>query len=262
MANSKPGYVFMHQILAVLKDTKNKSSAVVKDLTDAFSKRARYEGIRIQTEWTDAERAVKPAEIKEVQYTVDEEFKWIVPIIAQAIDTEVTKNEGNMVSDVTAELVIGGKVIGKFGAVTLMDLEKRVRELRELFGKIPVLDQSHDWIPDDQSGRNILVTKHQQVADVTDKVPTSFTTETTTGKDGGKTEKNVREFLDKKVGFKTTTRYAGMYTPAQQSAILSRLDETLMAIQAATTLANRGEVEQKHVGEVLLNYILGYNDNN
>jgi len=261
MANAKQGHVFMHQILAVFKDLRTKGEQLVKDLTAQFGKRNRYEGVLITTTYTVEGRVAVPPETKAVGFTVDEELRALIPDLAKAIDAEITKNEGNSHPDspTRAKLILeDGTDFGSWSALSLMDLEKRLRDLRGMFKTIPVLDQAMDWEKDTQSGREILKTSNPQPVFFTEKTPVKFTVEETKGKDGSTTEKFGREHIDQRVGFRTTTRFAGMYTPAQLSALLSRLDAILVAISAAIALANQGEVKQYTVGESILNYICGY----
>lgn len=255
----KDGYAFMHQILAVTQGMRQAAEKLVKKLITDFQKRSRYEGLEIVTTWKSEKRAVRPMESKEVGHTVDEEFNWILPEIAEIIDATITKNEGNAGNDSTVRAEIelpDGVKFGPFGGITLLDLEKNLTAVRPLFEAIPVLDQSYDWGSSDK-GKGILKTKSPQTTNVTEKVPTKFVAESIKGTKGELTEKFTREFLDETVGHKATTRFASMVTPAEKSAVLKRLDVLLIATRKALALANQGEIEQKHEVGKMLDYVIG-----
>ncbi|MGV8131885.1 MAG: hypothetical protein ACP5N7_07335 [Candidatus Pacearchaeota archaeon] len=264
MSSAVPkGSVIQHQILAVVQDKRAKAGVLIKDLAKCFKeKRSRYVGQKTTQTFHDSRPTPNP-EIKEVGYTVDEELMLVLPDIVQAFDAMLTKDEGNVGTDCSVRAKIelpDGTSYGPFGAVTLMDIEKFLQELRPMLKEIPVCDQNTDWTRNDTLPRNILTTPNPGMVDITEKVSRTFVTEQQS-KGADMTQKFEEKFDTVKVGFKTVYKWSGEFTPNEFAAINSRLDDLLVAVQDAKARANMGIVKQLEVGHSMFSKLFGVKDN-
>jgi len=195
----------------------------------------------------DGERI--PSETSEIATTVLQELDRAWGAFGGWIDVTLQKEVSNGLTK--ADVMVGEKVILQaLPAPALLNLEKRLAEIKALIDSAPTLDPTEkwNWDPDQQC---YVSATHQALR--TKKVPKVLVKYEATKEHPAQTEVYSE---DVPVGTWTVTKRSGMLTLAVKRQMLERVDMLIMATKAARQRANDLAVTLDHFAAPLWKYIL------
>ncbi len=167
------------------------------------------------------------------------------------MDAETTVSETNTSGKAVAELKVGDKVFGTFSAVTLLDFEKALTNLRAVYGEIPTLDPAKKWddnssvVPNTYRSGPVVTMRSENTKKVITLAPA--------------TEKHPAQaqvYDDvHQVGQYNTTFFSGKITPTQKSDLLQRIDDLILAVKDAKSRANNVDTKDVKIGQSIVDYV-------
>ena len=190
-----------------------------------------------------------PEERKEVVTTVNGRLSWGNHSVTELLDYELSRDLTNM--QAKADIVVDGVTLAKgVPATNLLSLEKRLRELRDVYDQIPTLDLSKPWKQHEgnpglwvwgpvEQYRTAKKTVPVIMAPATDKHPAQV--------------KDVVE--DVTIGTFRTTIFSGAVHPGTKAQWLGRIDKLITAVKDARMRANDVPVVEGAVGSSIMTYI-------
>ena len=187
-------------------------------------------------------------EEKKVVTTVHERLKWTEKFIVSMLDYEITRDHCNQTAN--ADLVVDGVVLVKNVPVsTLLSLEGRLKQIREVYDAMPTLDMSRPWEKVD--GEN-----HTYKYDIktyrTAKKTVPVILYAATDKHPAQVKDVVEDVM---IGTFDTTHFSGAVHPGIKASYLTRIDKLIESVKKARMHANEVEVNDRTIGLELFKYI-------
>lgn len=179
----------------------------------------------------------------DIQTTVPQELHWIRGIWGKAIDLGYQVDEGNTKARADIVLPDGTSFATGVPATALLQLEKRLGDIRTFLMTVPTLDPAKGFKPDLDRGvgyfkarevrkpRTRKGTKVITKAPATDKFPAQVELVT----------------VDEEVGHTIEQEWSGLITPAVKAGYIERVETLKQAVKAARSRANEAEVDAKTV---------------
>lgn len=246
----------LHELLAVEESLAGAAKKIVAEALVTFTKKAdhfqgyvkRYEPFvaGVENERPSEEKAMVTTVRDKLVYTFDA----VVPWLDAVLQKEATNQQAR------ADIIVGDDVLATdVPATYLLGLETKLKELREMAEGIPTLQPGIVWEPDpSHEGSGVFKTAHPIERLRTEKVVKPVVLYPHTDKHPAQVKEvtedvNVGKFID--------THWSGMYTPAQKSELLGRIDTLLRAVKQARQRANCAEVVTSTIGDTLKQFIIG-----
>ncbi len=245
----------LHELLAVHGSLSGQASKVRSELATTFDKKRHLfeERKKSFTPNEEVGGAIAIEEQQDIQSTVAGEIEWVSKHLAKAVDVayQVDLANTNAKADVLTE---DGTILAKdIPATTLLQLEKRVAEWKELIAAIPTLDPAKSFKPDESRGKGYWkardVTKMRTKKDkkalvlypATDKHPAQC---------------QVLD-VDTVVGTILEQEWSALITPATKADLLDRVEILYRAVTKARSKANETSIEiaDKKIGAGLLEFV-------
>lgn len=241
----------LNQVIAVLPTKKQAVKSTMTKAYHLFQKPDKYSGLDRTYQPRDDDGDTLAPENKKVERKVNEDLDEVKRVLVNLFDVTATQEYGNAEAKAT-ELKVGDKVLMMNVPVTyLLFLEKQLVDIRAFVGKLPTLDTSIDWTLDPNSGTYksspVKTTKTKKtkvplvLCEATKEHPAQVTT--------------VDE--DQVVGDWTKVDLSGAISVCKKDEMLNRVDELAEAVKRAREEANSTSVENRNVGDVVLNHIFG-----
>lgn len=238
----------LYELLAVEPEKKSNAERARSQTIDAFRSN--------QSHFTGMRRTFKPFAVDEAKgevagerleadtslvKTVAEELRKTLDVTADAFDVSYQIDEANM--QARADLTVDGVVIAEnVPATFLLQLEKRLRELRAMFKEIPTFDPVRNWQADPGADR-----KHVLRAEPVVTIRKQRTRKYNVMYDATKehpAQIDVVE-VDEPVGEIRAYDWTGMISPGKKAALLEQIDHLIEAVKAARARANAVEIDPK-----------------
>lgn len=250
----------LYELLAVEQEKKaNAERARSRSLESFRSSQGHFTGMR---------RTFKPFAVDETKgevggerleaethlaRTVIEELQGTLALIGQSFDVNLQIDEAN--TRARADLVVAGQVLAtNVPATFLLQLEKRLREVRILFKEIPTFDPVRIWQPDPGADhphvlraepvttvRKQRVRKYNVMVEATKEHPAQV---------------DIVE-VDEPVGEIRSYDWTGMISPGKKRALLQKIDELIEATKTARARANSTEIDpQLKISERIFEHLL------
>ncbi len=244
----------LHELLAVESNLCTQATKTRSDLAETFQKKRHLFEEKKVTYTPNAEGAVATTESQsDIQSTVRQEIEWVCIILAKALDISHHVDIAN--TQAMAEVITedGDTVLGYVPATSLLQLEKRIKEIQELASAIPTLDPAKGFHLDEDRGKDIY-----QARPVTKlrgkKVPVVLELAPATREHPRQTQVYND---DVPIGKIQEQEWSALITPAMKADVLNRCDILLRAVRKARAKANEVEVEVtgNKIGKRLLDYI-------
>lgn len=243
----------LHELLAIEGDLKSKKDKMQEETIKTFTKKdTHFGGGTKQLKMFDEKRSQEDfIEYQEVTTTVKDKLDYMKEAFIQLFDAKLQKEITNQQAN--NMITIGEDTISGLPVTFLLNMEKELVKLREIFNSIPTLAPGVKWEQDTDKGENIYKASMPIIKKKTEKTivviplapPTKeFKAQVTT----------VTE--DRPVGDYILERYSGAITPAKKSEYLTRIDKLLIEFKKARQRANNIETSKEQVGEKIFNYIL------
>jgi hypothetical protein len=244
----------LHALLAVEGDLSQQAKNIMGEAINTFNKKSdHFDGItKVYIPFNDGEELVPP-ETKEVVTTVKEKLDYVKNSVIKALDAKLSKEETNSSGTAISELKVGDTVFGTFSATGYLALGRMLEALRAQYLAIPTLDPTRVWTVEKQSGRN-LYQAGPEVKYRTVKKTKVITLAPPTDKHPAQTQLVQDE---SQVGKYDTIYTSGRLSPGEKSALLTKLDELILAVKMAKERANQVEAKQVKIGEAIFEFIHG-----
>lgn len=254
------GRPHLYELLAVEQEKKAIAERARGTTLEAFrSGQAQFTGMR---------RTFKPFSVDEAKgevagerleaetrlvRTVAEELEKTLGAHADSFDVNLQIDEAN--TRARADLVVGNEVIAEqLPATFLLQLEKRLREIRLVLKEVPTFDPVRAWVPDVTADKpNVLradpvvtvrkqrTRKYNVMYDATKEHPAQI---------------DVVE-VDDPVGEIRAHDWTGMVSPAKKAALLASVDELIEAAKTARARANAVEIDPgQKVGARIVRHLM------
>lgn len=244
----------LHEILAVEQSSEKASRKMIDHSRQTFNKENLFKGVIKNLSMFDEDLSnMNTSEQMKLETTVDENFEYLTPIIAEYWDIVLQKDSTNQ--HAKSDLVVDGHVLGvDLPATFLLGLETKLGKLRELYEAIPTLPPGIDWQPDDNQREGVFVDRNPHSAFKTEKQQSFDVVVQPTEHHPAQIKEVVKNV---NVGKYVSTQWCGMLTPVEKANRLKRLDSLLKETKKSRQKANDQEVPNVKIGIDLLNYING-----
>lgn len=245
----------MHEILAVEEDARGVFKLGLKKANDAFTGNLNaFTSVTKKYTPFDADRVEFESSVESMEMvtTVNVELRKLMQDSAEYFDVLAQRDATNQ--NAKADVVINGvTLLVDVPAVTLLALEKKVKQLRDVFNVIPTLPASKKWELDKSLGDGMYRLVDPDVTYKTQKSMEPVVLYEAT-KEHPAQVKEVSKVEN--VGKYVTTAQSGMMTIADKEALLERLNTLGRAVKQARQRANQEPVVSVNIGTVIADYLL------
>lgn len=239
----------LHTLLGIDSRAATTFRERLRDLLTTFKdNRVRFSGlVKRYTPARETGEAL-PTETKELGATVRQELEWFRPFFIQAVNAGVLKEEANrLVSAI--DINIFGKVF-KLGPTALLNLEAKLKELKNALIHIPLLDDSKHWV-EDNSVTGSFKAEPEEWVWRTEKQPYNHLKAPATEKHPAQVEVIPR---DENVGKWFKRHVSGAISVSAKASLLKRLEEMIATVIEARERANdqAPNIQNQDIGRAIL----------
>lgn len=246
----------LHELLAVDGNLKAQADKTRAELMGTFEKKQHHFSEKTVSYKPSEENAATVVEGQlDIQTTVAKELKWISDFIVKSLDVSYQVAEANTIARADVVLENGTTLISQLPATSLLELEKRAKELHDFVAAIPTLDPAKGFRLDPDKGEGIYKAREDRKTR-TKKTNKVLTLAPPTDKHPAQVQL-VTE--DVPVGEITTLEWSGLITTAAKGDMLSRVEEFARSVKKARSRANEVEIPKNEtkIGAVIVNYVFG-----
>lgn len=248
----------LHELLAVEGDLRSQAEATRKDLENTFQKKGHHFQKKVVTFKSKQEGVEDKVESQlNLQSTVKKELGWIGEKLSKVMDVGHQVDIANTSAKADVTLDDGVVLLKDVPGTSLLRMEKRIVEIRDLVHSIPTLDPAKGFEAAPSEGDGIYQARDderprtEKTFDFKVMVPAS-----------DKHPAQVKELmLDKVIGHTVTQEWSSLLTVSDKGAMLDRVEELLRAVKKARSRANELDIDvrQNKIGETVLNYVFKLN---
>jgi hypothetical protein len=246
----------LHELLAVEGNLKAQADKTRTELMGTFEKKTHL--------FTEKTISYKPYEEGlptvvesqlDIQTNVPQELKWISEFLIKSLDTSYQVAEANTIARADVVLEDSSVLLSQIPATSLLELEKRAKELHDFVAAIPTLDPAKGFRLDPDKGQNIYRAREDRKTR-TKKMNKVLTLAPPTDKHPAQVQL-VTE--DVPVGEITTLEWSGLITTAAKGDMLSRVEMLTRAVKKARARANEAEIAKNDnkIGAAIINFVFG-----
>lgn len=248
----------LHELLAVESALENQATKCRGDLVDTFAKKRHLFEEKRVTFIPSAEGAQAETETQsDIQTTVAAELKWIEGILVKSLDASFQVAVANTMAKADIRLEDGTLVMSGVPATALLELEKRIAEVKLLVEAIPTLDPAKGFSVD--AARADGIYKAREVTKTRTRKSKKLYVKYEATKEHPAQTELVDE--DQPVGKLQEQEWSGLITPAQKTELISRVEILAWGVRAARSRANDVDVDvNAKIGGALLKYVFGENN--
>lgn len=241
----------LHELLAVEGNLRQQSESARKELAQTLEKgRTVFSELLVTFQSNEEGRPPVIENKLGLGSSIDLELKGISPKLEWAMDCAHRIDEANTSARQDVILQDGTVLLTAVPATSLLQLEKRIRELQELANGIPTLDPAKGFEPDFPRGEGIF--KARDIRKIrTHKVEEFIVVVQATKEHPAQVAKQTR---DVEIGEIHQQEWSSLVTLARRQEILDRLEELLRAVKAARSRANEQVIGEYKIAQKLLNY--------
>lgn len=243
----------LHELLAVEGQLENQANKARQDLKNTFEKKVHLfnESQIIVTPVEEGGETVIEAQ-SEIQSTILKELAWISGFYKKSIDASASVAETNTVARANIILSDGTMIAENVPATYLLELEKRLADIKDLFEAIPTLDPAKGFRPDSARGEGFFQAR-EVVKARTKKIQKPITLYEATKEHPAQVQL-VSE--DVKIATVTERSWSALITPARKSELLSRVEDLSRAVREARSRANGVEVKKLKIADSIFSFLL------
>jgi hypothetical protein len=238
----------LNQVLAIEKGVKNRTLAAITKLYHDVQKPVRLAGLNRTYEPLDEQGMRYPPERSKVAVRAEDVLKRAQKALTELFDVTAQKDWANC--EARANVVVDTEELLTNVPVTyLLFLEKQLNDIKNLVGKIPVLDDAEDWSYDDTAG----VFKTAPVQSTrTQKVQKPIVLYDATEEHPAQTQMIT---VDEIVGNWTTTKQSGALPRDRKDQLVDRVERLTEAVKFARETANNSVAPKQSAGDKILGYL-------
>lgn len=242
----------LHELLAVESDRKKSSDRLVLESIKTFKKDNLFSGSVKRTEMFDEEDAEISDEVLKLETTVNENLEYSLDALVRYWDTVAQKDATNMTA--IADVVIDGKtLISGVPATTLLGMEKKLNELRNLYNAIPTLPPGIDWVIDETQEKTGVYKNANNLETLKTMKDTDFRTIARATVEHPAQVAQVS--ITRNIGRFITTKWSGMVTPHDKARRITNIERLLSAIKKARQRANSVPTVDIKIGQEMIDFI-------
>lgn len=240
----------LNQIIAVEKGIKSRVYSEISELHKVIQKPDLFNGFAKQYQKKDEDGEDFPAERKRVQFNTKDVLRNVERATTEYLNVMARKDWTNC--EATSDVVLDDTIVLEDVPVTyLLAVEKQLVDLRTFVGALPELDETEDWIVDENTG--LFKTEPSQTHR-TKKVPKPIVMYPATPEHPAQTQLTAEDVI---VGFWHTVKHSGAIPKPVKQKILERIEKVVVAVKTAREAANSTEeVATPNVGAAIFGYIL------
>lgn len=246
----------LHELLAVKENVDGQASKCRTELTATFEKKRHlFEETRKTFTPNEEGKQTVVEEQKDIQTTVASEVEWISKIIAKAMDVNYQIDLANTEAKADVILEDGTIILKDMPTTNLLQLERRMQEVKVLVDAIPTLDPAKGFSLDKDKGKGVYKARVVEKSR-TKKENKVIVLYPATDKHPAQTQLGSEDVV---VGTIRELEWSSMITPALKADVLERLEDLTRAIKKARAKANEHDlaVAGVTVGKKVLDYIFG-----
>jgi len=246
----------LHEILAVEQEIKANAERAKSNAVENFrSKQSHYTGQRrtFRPFAVDESKSEDSSERLEAETrlvkTVAEELRQSLESIGQAMDVGLRIDVAN--TEARGDIEVDGQLIAAdVPATFLLQLEKRLKEIRQLCKEIPCFDPVRIWSADPGADKKHVL-RAEPVTTIRKQRARKYNVMVEASKEHP-AQVDIVE-IDEPVGEIRSYDWTGMVSPRTKSEILDQVDKLLAAVKTARSRANNVVVdkERKIAGSVI-----------
>lgn len=250
----------LHEILAVEQDLKGNAERARTTTLESFrSKQNHYTGLRrtfrpFAVEENADEQAAERLEAEtKLAKTVVSELESALAIVAEAMTIGFQIDEAN--TRAKADIVVDGETIASdVPATFLLQLERRLREVRSLMREAPIFDPVRLWTADPDADRPHVL-RAEPVTTIRKARARKYNVMVEATKEHP-AQVDIVE-IDEPVGEIRSYEWTGKLSNAKQTALVDQLDKLIAAVKQARSRANTIEVNTEiKIGKALTKFLL------
>lgn len=244
----------LHELLAVEGDLRTQAESTRSDLKNTFEKKGHHFTKKVVTFKSSTEGTPDKVESQlNLQTTVHKELAWIGEKISKAMDAgyQIDIANTHASADVTME---DGKILLKsVPAPSLLRLEHRIVEVRDLIHTIPTLDPAKGFEADPSQGVGIYKARDENKTR-TNKIEEFVVIVQPTKEHPAQVAKVNK---DVPVGDIFQQEWSSLITVSEKGDMLDRVENLLRAVKKARARANELDIDVKlnKIGETVLNFV-------
>lgn len=249
----------LHEILAVEQEYKANAERARSQSVETFrSKQIHFTGLRrtfrpfaVDEQTGDSGQERLEAETRLVK-TVPDELESTLAVVGKAIDLGLMVDEAN--TRAKADIAIGGKVLAsQVPATFLLQLEKRLKEIRSLLKETPTFDPVKLWSVDPGADKKHVL-RAEPVTTIRKQRNRKYNVMVEATKEHP-AQVDIVE-VDQPVGEIRSYEWTGMLSSRQKSDLLERVEQLLTAVKQARSRANAVPIDpQMRIAGVLKDYL-------
>ena len=247
----------LHELLAVHSNLETQLVQTAGQLKETFTKKHQHFGEKLRVFHSNAEGVAPVTEEQSaLQTTVSKELDWVSKFFVQAMDVSHQIDVANQVAvaDIVLDDEASSVLVGGIPATTLLELEKRLVVLQELFNSIPTLDPVKAFETDNTFRLPGVYKAREVVKTKTSKKQRPLVLYEATKEHAAQVQL-ISE--DVEIGKIVETEWSGMISPADKSSLLERLDLLLRAVKQARSRANNVQVDTtRKIGRKLMDFLV------
>ena len=238
----------LNQIIAIEKEVKSRVYGLVTEMHKRSQKADLFNGFTKTYRKKNEEGEEYPPERKKVQVVTADLFRELQSALTELFDVTATKDYANMGACADVELENGTK-LEKVPVQYLIFLEKQLTDIRTFVEKIPVLDESEDWVVDPNSNlyKTPVTATHR-----TKKIEKPIVLYDATDKHPAQTQMVSEDVV---VGYWETVKMSSALPIPTKNVILSRIEKAIHAVKFSREQANNSDAPDQKIGEKLLDYL-------
>ena len=246
----------IHELIAADSDRQQIANSLADEAVVTFAKKTdHFMGQTRRIEMFDEAREGENVEdVKEIVTTVEEKLDHVWDGLYRAYDVAATKENSNTSTEARANVIVAGTtVLENVPATVLLQLERELKKLKNLYAAIPTLDPAYAWEPDETAEKpGVFRVANDQVQLRTEKELDKKILYDATEHHPAQVETFT---VDRPVGKIITTRISGAVTPARKAEWLRRISELATAVKEARQRANSAEAIEMTVGAQIRTFI-------
>ncbi len=244
----------LHELLAVSPNLQNQAAKATSDVLVSFDKKKHLFGEQIVTFTPKEEGAQAITEARsDLQETVHNQVDFVTRLWSKVLDVDYQMDVANTQASADVILEDGTPLLADVPATTLLELETRLKSLRDFAAAIPTLDPAKGFVPDMSRGKGIFKAREVQ-KNRTKKEQRPMVLYPATDKHPAQVQVITEDI---KVGTITEQEWSALITPATKSDVLDRCDMLLRAVKKARSKANEQEIDpdKLKIGKKVLNFV-------
>ena len=246
----------LHEVLAVLPGLKGAANKILQETLKVFSSRQQlFEG-GIKT-YRPTEEGGNPEQpqIHHMATTVGEKLAHLAEIFSPFVDAAFQVDMTNR--DAVATIKVDDLEIKDVPSTFLLQLDKRLTELRGVYDALPTLDPKFKWTQAADKGKGIADAEPEISYRTSKKLRHKVLTEAVV-RDGVGLPAQIEKWTeDVRIGEWTSKRWSGMITVSQKYELLKRLDEIQKAVKKGISQANRVDHKKDKVASKIFAFLHG-----